>query len=493
MKIMRCKFLPFLLFALFLNAFSLDAAEITAAEADAAIRQLWLDGFLKMSRAAQLADQGKPFPAMQGYNDAMKMFEDVHRRFPKWNTVMVTYHISSCRLRIQQLEKTILPDLGKLSAEELRTRLQEEINRNAALSMELQEIRQDSRYTINDTRLRERETLISALRQQITELEVKLKLEQTKLSRMKTDDDFTKLHNELAELAMVKQKDNEKINALTHDLEDAGKKIDSLQKQLAEVDKWTEAAHSTDAVKDENEQLKQIIADQNRKLVFFQENVAVFLQNKKEIEQLERMAFDLENKSDISSAAYFLVAGLIVPGSSILLRNVGINPTRAGILTVLRAMGGDITLMNRRDKTGEPSADILVRSSALHGTRICGDLIPTLIDEIPVLAVAAAAADGDTVIADAEELKVKESDRIAVCTENLRAMGAEVTPSEDRLTIAGGKPLHGALIRCHADHRIAMSFAVASLIAEGSVDLDDESCVRISYPGFFRDLTSLRR
>ncbi|MBR6324953.1 MAG: hypothetical protein IKR62_08160, partial [Victivallales bacterium] len=238
-------------------------------------------------------------------NDAMKMFEDVHRRFPDWNTVMVTYHISSCRLRIQQLEKTILPDLGRLSAEELRTRLKEEINHNAALSMELHEIRQDSRYTISDTRLHDREALISALRQQITELEVKLKLEQTKLSRMKTDDDFTKLHNELAELAMVKQKDDEKINALTHDLEDANKKIDTLEKQLAEVDKWTEAAHSTDAVKDENEQLKQIIADQNRKLAFFQENVAVFLQNKKEIDQLERMAFDLENKSDISSAARY--------------------------------------------------------------------------------------------------------------------------------------------------------------------------------------------
>ena len=305
MKIMHCKFLPFLLFALFLSAFSLDAAEITAAEADTAIRQLWLDGFLKMSRAAQLADQGKPFPAMQGYNDAMKMFEDVHKRFPEWNTVMVTYHISSCRLRIQQLEKTILPDLGNLSTEDLRTRLKEEINRNAALSMELQEVRKDSPYTINDTRVHDRETLISTLRQQINELEVKLKLEQTKLSRMKTNEDFTKLHNELAELAMVKQKDDEKINALTHDLEDARKKIDSLEKQLAETDKWTEAAHSTDAVKDENEQLKQIIADQNRKLVFFQENVAVFLQNKKEIEQLERMAFDLENKSDISSAARY--------------------------------------------------------------------------------------------------------------------------------------------------------------------------------------------
>ncbi len=302
---MTSKFLSFLLFALFLSAFSINAAEITEAEADTAIRQLWLDGFLKMSRAAQLADQGKPFPAMQGYNDAMKLFEDVHRRFPKWNTVMVTYHISSCRLRIQQLEKTILPDLRKLSAEELRTRLKEEISRNAALSMELQEIRQDSRYTFNDARLHERETLISALRQQISELEVKLKLEQTKVSRMKTNEDFTKLHNELAELAMVKQNRDEKITAMNRDLEDANKKIDSLEKQLAETDKWTEAAHSTDAVKDENEQLKQIIADQNRKLIFFQENVALYLQTKTEIDKLERMAFELENKSDISSAARY--------------------------------------------------------------------------------------------------------------------------------------------------------------------------------------------
>ncbi len=299
------KFLPYLLFSVFFTIYSLGAAEITAAEADAAVRQLWLDGFLKMSRAAQLADQGKHFPAMQGYNDAMKLFEDVHKRFPEWNTVMVTYHISSCRLHIQQLEKTILPDLKTLTTEELRTRLKEEINRNAALSMELQEIRQDSRYTVNDARLHDRETLITALRQQISELEVKLKLEQTKVSRMKTDEDFAKLHNELAELAVVKQQRDEKITAMTHDLEDANKKIDSLEKQLAEVDKWTEAAHSTDAVKEENEQLKQIIADQNRKLIFFQENVALYLENKKEIDKLERMAFDLENKSDISSAARY--------------------------------------------------------------------------------------------------------------------------------------------------------------------------------------------
>ena len=299
------KFLPYLLFSVFFAIYSLGAAEITTAEADAAVRQLWLDGFLKMSRAAQLADQGKPFPAMQGYNDAMKLFEDVHKRFPEWNTVMVTYHISSCRLRIQQLEKTILPDLKTLTTEELRTRLKEEINRNAALSMELQEIRQDSRYTVNDARLHDRETLITALRQQISELEVKLKLEQTKVSRMTTDEDFAKLHNELAELAVVKQQSDEKITAIKHDLENANKKIASLEKQLAEVDKWTEAAHSTDAVKDENEQLKQIIADQNRKLIFFQENVALYLENKKEIDKLERMAFDLENKSDISSAARY--------------------------------------------------------------------------------------------------------------------------------------------------------------------------------------------
>ena len=305
MKIIRCNLLVFSLMTLFFAVGSLGAAEITEAEMEAAVRQLWLDGYLKMSRAAQLADQGKPFPAMQGYNDAMKLFEDVHHRFPKWNSVMVTYHISSCRLRIQQLEKTILPDLRKLSAEELRTRLKTEISRNAALSMELQEIRQDSRYTVNDARLSERETLITALRQQISELEVKLKLEQTKLSRMKTDEDFNKLHNELAELALVKQKDDEKITAMTHDLEDANKKIDALEKQLAEADKWTEAAQSTDAVKAENEQLKQLIADQHRKLVFFQENVALFLQNKKEIDKLERMAFELENKSDISSAARY--------------------------------------------------------------------------------------------------------------------------------------------------------------------------------------------
>lgn len=194
---------------------------------------------------------------------------------------------------------------------------------------------------------------------------------------------------------------------------------------------------------------------------------------------------------DISSAAYFLVAALIVPDSEVLIRNVGVNPTRAGILSVLQDMGGRIALLNLREEAGEPVADILASSSSLHGTVIRGKVIPTLIDELPVLAVAAAAAEGTTVIADAAELRVKESDRIAVCTENLRAMGADVTPAEDGMTIAGGKPLHGSLIRCHADHRIAMAFTVASLIAEGETRLDDESCVSISYPAFFRDLRSL--
>jgi len=299
---MHRKYLHFLLLTMVLLGVRLSAAENT--ERELAIRQLWLDGYLKMSRAAQLADQGKLFPAIQGYSDALKLFEDVHVRFPKWNTVMVAYHISACRLRIQQLEKTILPDLRKFSTEELRTRLRTEISHNAALSIELEEARQSHGSMVNDTRLRERETLISALQQQISELEIKLKLEQAKTARMKTDEDFTQLHNELAELAVVKQTSEEKINALTHDLEDANKKIESLEKQLVEADKWT-AVQSTDAITNENEQLKLIIADQGKKLTFLQENVALYLQNKQELDNLERMAFDLENKHDISSAARY--------------------------------------------------------------------------------------------------------------------------------------------------------------------------------------------
>lgn len=196
---------------------------------------------------------------------------------------------------------------------------------------------------------------------------------------------------------------------------------------------------------------------------------------------------------DISSAAYFIAAGLLVPHSEIMIRNVGINPTRDGILNVCRAMGADITVYPRKDTGAEPSADLLVRSSSLQGTVIEGGLIPTLIDELPVIAVISCFADGTTVIRDAEELKIKESNRIAVVAENLTAMGADVEETEDGMVIRGGKPLHGARINTHLDHRIAMSFAVAALCADGVTEIQDSSCVSISYPGFFSDLERLSK
>ena len=194
---------------------------------------------------------------------------------------------------------------------------------------------------------------------------------------------------------------------------------------------------------------------------------------------------------DISSAAYFIAAALLVPGSEVLLKNVGINPTRDGMLRVVRAMGGDVTLVNENTDGAEPCADLLIRSSSLHATTIEGELIPTLIDELPVIAVLAAFAEGTTVIKDAAELKVKESDRIAVMTENLKRMGADVEPTDDGMIIHGGRPLHGATINPHLDHRIAMSFAVAALAADGETKIQDADCVKISYPGFYTDLEGL--
>ncbi len=194
---------------------------------------------------------------------------------------------------------------------------------------------------------------------------------------------------------------------------------------------------------------------------------------------------------DISSAAYFLAAALLVPGSEILLKNVGINPTRDGILQVIKKMGGDLQILNQRTISGEPVADLLVRHSSLNGTVIEGDLIPTLIDEIPILAVLASFAEGTTVIRNAEELKVKESDRLSIMVEELLAMGAEVTGTDDGMIIRGGKPLRGTRIDSHKDHRIAMSFAVAGLAADGVTSIPDSGCVAISYPGFYEDLQKL--
>lgn len=206
--------------------------------------------------------------------------------------------------------------------------------------------------------------------------------------------------------------------------------------------------------------------------------------------QPDLKARDITVPGDISSAAYFIAAGLLVPGSEILLCNVGINPTRDGLLRVCQAMGGDITLLNVRND-GEPTADLLIRNSSLHGTEIKGEIIPTLIDEIPMIAVMAAFAEGTTVIRDAAELKVKESDRIQVMTDNLTRMGADVEALPDGMIIHGGKPLHGATIDSHKDHRIAMSFAVAGGICEGSLTITDGECVNISYPEFYTDLYSL--
>lgn len=201
---------------------------------------------------------------------------------------------------------------------------------------------------------------------------------------------------------------------------------------------------------------------------------------------------------DISSAAYFIAAGALLPDSELLIKNVGTNATRAGFLKVCRAMGADITLMNSSLAGGEPRADILIRTSRLKGTVIGGELIPTLIDEIPILAVMAACAEGTTVIQNAAELKVKETNRIDTVAAGLLAMGADVTPTEDGMIIngkgcpeKGNTPLKGAPVQSFLDHRIAMSFAIAGLAADNETIIHDSQCVAISYPGFFDTLDTL--
>ncbi|SFR95364.1 3-phosphoshikimate 1-carboxyvinyltransferase [Anaeromicropila populeti] len=194
---------------------------------------------------------------------------------------------------------------------------------------------------------------------------------------------------------------------------------------------------------------------------------------------------------DISSATYFICAALIVPNSQLVIKNVGINPTRDGILQVCQQMGANIKLENVSTTKGEPSADLVVTSGTLHGTIIGGSLIPTLIDELPMIAVLAAYADGETIIKDAEELKVKESNRIDVMVENLKKMGADAEATDDGMIIRGGKALHGAVIDSKLDHRIAMTFAVAGLIADGTTEILGSECVAISYPDFYESLNKI--
>ena len=193
---------------------------------------------------------------------------------------------------------------------------------------------------------------------------------------------------------------------------------------------------------------------------------------------------------DISSAAFWLVAGLILPDSVIKIENVGINQTRTGILDVIQEMGGDLTVEDRDEKA--VSASLTVKTSSLKGIRIDGELIPRLIDELPIIALLATQANGQTVIADAEELRVKETDRIQVVADSLNAMGANVVPTEDGMIITGPTPLHGADLETFGDHRIGMMAAIAALLVrDGNVVLDRAEAINTSYPSFFEDLETL--
>ena len=193
---------------------------------------------------------------------------------------------------------------------------------------------------------------------------------------------------------------------------------------------------------------------------------------------------------DISSAAFWLVAGLILPDSVIKIENVGINQTRTGILDVIQEMGGNLTVEDRDEKA--VSASLTVKTSSLKGIRIDGELIPRLIDELPIIALLATQANGQTVIADAEELRVKETDRIQVVADSLNAMGANVVPTEDGMLITGPTPLHGADLETFGDHRIGMMAAIAALlVSEGNVMLDRAEAINTSYPSFFEDLETL--
>jgi len=196
---------------------------------------------------------------------------------------------------------------------------------------------------------------------------------------------------------------------------------------------------------------------------------------------------------DISSAAFFIVAALIVPGSELLIRNVGVNPTRSGSIDILRAMGGDIELLNERIVSGEPVADLLVRASSLHGIEIGGAVVPRAIDEFPVISVAAACASGQTIIRDARELRVKETDRIAAMVGEMSKLGATLEATPDGMIIAGGAQLHGAAVESSGDHRIAMSCAIAALRASSAVTIADTGCTATSFPDFWQRLESVRQ
>jgi 3-phosphoshikimate 1-carboxyvinyltransferase len=202
---------------------------------------------------------------------------------------------------------------------------------------------------------------------------------------------------------------------------------------------------------------------------------------------------DIGVPGDISSAAFWIVAGLCHPDSRILVRDIGLNPSRTGIIDALMAMGaGDnLQLLNERTEGGEPVADLLITSAELHGTEIGGDMIPRILDEVPILAVAACFASGETIIRDAAELRVKESDRIATTVGELTRLGADIEAREDGMAIRGTGSLTGAACQSHGDHRLAMAMAVSGLLASGAVLVHGSDDASVSYPSFWQDLESL--
>jgi 3-phosphoshikimate 1-carboxyvinyltransferase len=188
---------------------------------------------------------------------------------------------------------------------------------------------------------------------------------------------------------------------------------------------------------------------------------------------------------DISSATFFIVAALITPHAELLIRNVGVNPSRTGAIDILQAMGGDIQLVDSRELSGEPVADILVRFSRLHGIEISGSVVPRAIDEFPAICIAAARAEGVTTIRDAKELRVKETDRITAMAVNLRKLGIIVSETEDGMDITGAEQLLGGAVDSCGDHRIAMSMSIAALVASSAITVSDIDCVATSFPTFF--------
>jgi 3-phosphoshikimate 1-carboxyvinyltransferase len=208
---------------------------------------------------------------------------------------------------------------------------------------------------------------------------------------------------------------------------------------------------------------------------------------------IELQGQEISVPGDISSATFFIVAALITPGSELLIRNVGVNPTRTGAIDILRSMGGSIELLDQREVSGEPVADLLVRSSQLKGCRIAGSVVPRAIDEFPAICVAAACAEGTTTIRDARELRVKETDRITAMATNLRTLGVTVDETDDGMTITGVERLSGGSVESFGDHRIAMSLSVAALVTKNGITISDTECVATSFPSFFPLLEQVAR